>query len=39
MNTKYIYISMIHKQLKTYFKLKYVSIFIDIINHMGSVLG
>ena len=30
-------ISKIHKQLTTYFKVKYESIL--IINHMGSVLG
>ena len=33
MNPKYI--SIIHKQITTYFKLKYGSILIDIIDHMG----
>ena len=37
MNPKYI--SMIHKQLTTFFKVKYGSILLDIINHTGSVLG
>ena len=32
-------ISMIHKQLTTYFKVKYGSILIGFINHMGSVIG
>ena len=31
-------ISMIHKQLTAYFKVKYGSI-LDIINHMGSLIG
>ena len=38
MNPKFI--SMILKQLTTYFKVKYVSILIGYyINHMGSLLG
>ena len=32
-------ISMLHKQITTYFKVKYKYILIDIINHMGSVIG
>ena len=32
-------ISMIHKQLTTYINVKYGCILLDIINHMGSVLG
>ena len=36
MNPKYK--SMIHKQLTTYFKVN-CGYILDIINHMGSVLG
>ena len=31
-------ISMIHKQLTIYFKVKYGYILLGIINHMGSLL-
>ena len=30
---------MIHKQLTTYLKIKYGSILIGYLKHMGSVLG
>ena len=32
-------ISMIHKQLTTYFKVNTDLFLLDIINYMGSVLG